>query len=106
MPSSPAPGPSRPAASNARARRALVMTSSEWSGEQVFPLLVMPGLVPGILFGQPRAMRQGYFYLLTNRPNGVLYAGVTSDLSRRAYEHRMGLVPGFTSRYGITRLVH
>jgi putative endonuclease len=36
---------------------------------------------------------------LTNRPNGVLDMGVTSDIGRRAYEHREGLVPGFAKRY-------
>ncbi|MBI2719433.1 MAG: GIY-YIG nuclease family protein [Rhizobiales bacterium] len=51
-------------------------------------------------------MRQGYLYMMTNRPKGVLYTGVTSNLPRRAYEHREGLVPGFTSRYGLTRLVY
>ncbi len=42
---------------------------------------------------------------MTNRPDGTLYIGVTSDLARRAYEHREGLVPGFTKRYGLKRLV-
>ena len=42
---------------------------------------------------------------MTNRPNGVLYTGVTSDIARRAYKHREGLVPGFTLRYGCKRLV-
>ena len=51
-------------------------------------------------------MRQGYLYMMTNRPNGVLYTGVTSDLSRRAYEHRDGIIKGFTSRYGLIRLVY
>ena len=49
-------------------------------------------------------MREGYVYIMTNRPNGVLYVGVTSNLARRAYEHREGLVEGFTSRYGLIRL--
>lgn len=50
--------------------------------------------------------RQGFVYFMTNKPNGVLYVGVTSDLPRRAYEHREGLVPGFTSRYGLKTLVY
>ena len=37
---------------------------------------------------------------------GTLYTGVTSDLSRRVYEHREGLTPGFTSRYACKRLVY
>ena len=47
----------------------------------------------------------GWVYIMTNRPNGTLYIGVTSDLSRRAYEHREGLCEGFTKRYGLKRLV-
>ncbi len=36
-------------------------------------------------------MSGGWVYIVTNRPNGVLYTGVTSDIARRAYEHREGL---------------
>ncbi len=43
---------------------------------------------------------------MTNRPNGTLYVGVTSDLARRAWEHREGLIDGFTKRYGLKRLVY
>ena len=49
-------------------------------------------------------MRGGWVYIMTNRPNGTLYLGVTSNLVRRAFEHRSGLVKGFTSRYGLKRL--
>ena len=37
--------------------------------------------------------------------NGTLYFGVTDDLARRAWEHRAGLVVGFTKQYGLARLV-
>ena len=50
-------------------------------------------------------MPGGWVYIMTNRPNGIIYTGVTSDIARRAYEHREGLVPGFTRRYGLKRLV-
>ena len=50
-------------------------------------------------------MASGICYFMSNRRNGVLYAGVTTDIGRRAYEHRMGLIDGFTSRYGLIRLV-
>ena len=50
-------------------------------------------------------MASGICYFMSNRRNGVLYAGVTTDIGRRAYEHRMGLIYGFTSRYGLIRLV-
>lgn len=45
-------------------------------------------------------------YILASRRNGTLYVGVTNDLVRRAHEHREGLVPGFTKRYGIKLLVY
>lgn len=44
-------------------------------------------------------------YILANRSRN-LYTGVTSNLDKRIVEHRQGLVPGFTSRYRIFRLVH
>jgi len=47
----------------------------------------------------------GYVYIVTNKPKGTLYIGVTSNLEQRIYEHREGLTQGFTSRYGCTRLV-
>ena len=50
-------------------------------------------------------MKPGWTYLVTNRPNGTLYLGVTGDLSRRIHEHREGMVEGFTRRYGLTRLI-
>jgi putative endonuclease len=44
---------------------------------------------------------------MTNRPRShVLYTGVTGDLSRRVFEHKNKLVPGFTSRYNLTRLAY
>lgn len=44
-------------------------------------------------------------YLLTNRSHGSLYTGVTSNLPSRIWQHREGVVPGFTRRYAIKRLV-
>ena len=46
-----------------------------------------------------------YVYLLASRKNGTLYLGVTNNLIRRVYEHRHKLMPGFTSRYDVVRLV-
>ncbi len=43
---------------------------------------------------------------MTNQRNGTLYIGVTADLARRVTEHRTGQVAGFTTRYGLTRLVY
>jgi putative endonuclease len=49
--------------------------------------------------------RQGYVYIVASKRNGTLYTGVTSDLTKRAYEHREGLIPGFTKKYGCKSLV-
>ena len=51
-------------------------------------------------------MQGGLVYIMTNRPNGTLYVGVTSDLARRVWEHREGVADGFTKRYGLKRLVY
>ena len=45
-------------------------------------------------------------YILASKRNGTLYIGVTSDLSKRVWEHKNDLVEGFTKRYGIHRLVY
>jgi putative endonuclease len=49
--------------------------------------------------------RSYWVYMLASQRNGTLYIGVTNDLSRRVYEHRMRMTKGFTSRYGVTLLV-
>jgi putative endonuclease len=46
-----------------------------------------------------------YVYILASRKDGATYIGVTNDLVRRIYEHRIKAAPGFSSRYNITRLV-
>lgn len=46
-----------------------------------------------------------YVYILASRKYGTLYIGVTSDLVRRVYEHKTKIVPGFTKRYAIDKLV-
>lgn len=43
---------------------------------------------------------------MTNRLNGTLYIGVTTDIAARAWQHRTGAVPGFTSKYCLKRLVY
>ncbi len=50
---------------------------------------------------------QTYFvYMLTNWNNKLLYIGVTNNLQRRLYEHKNKLVPGFTEKYNINKLVY
>ena len=47
-----------------------------------------------------------YVYLLTNWNNKVLYTGVTNNLERRLYEHKNGLVDGFTKKYHVHKLIY
>ncbi len=50
--------------------------------------------------------RQPFVYILASGKHGTLYIGVTSNLISRLQQHRGGLIAGFTSRYGVTRLVY
>ncbi len=47
----------------------------------------------------------GYVYILASKKIGTLYTGVTNDLARRVWEHKEGIIKGFTSRYIVKRLV-
>lgn len=51
-------------------------------------------------------MNTYYVYILASEKNGTLYIGVTNDLRRRLYEHKQGLVDGFTKQYDVKSLVH
>ncbi len=51
-------------------------------------------------------MRTYYVYIMASRRNGTLYIGVTNDLARRVYQHKHGLIDGFTKRYDVKLLVH
>jgi putative endonuclease len=53
-----------------------------------------------------RFMKAGWVYIMTNRPNGILYIGVTSNLIQRVWQHRESVVDGFTKDYGLKRLVY
>jgi putative endonuclease len=57
------------------------------------------------LVGTAMFTKTYYVYLLASRRNGTLYVGVTNDLVRRVCEHKNHVVPGFTKRYDVTRLV-
>ena len=51
-------------------------------------------------------MSGGWVYFMTNKSDGTLYVGVTSDLARRVQDHRDGSVDGFTKKYGLKILVY
>jgi len=48
---------------------------------------------------------ESFVYILASKRNGTLYTGVTANLSQRVWQHREGQPKGFTSKYGVTRLV-
>jgi len=50
--------------------------------------------------------KQYYIYIVTNKGNTVLYAGITNNLERRIFEHKNKLLKGFTSKYNVTKLVY
>ncbi len=50
-------------------------------------------------------MRNPAVYIMANKRNGTLYTGVTSNLQKRGWEHRKGVIGGFTKRYGCKLLV-
>ena len=49
--------------------------------------------------------KYGYVYFMSNKRGGVIYIGVTSSLVQRVYQHREGLVEGFTNKYNLKHLV-
>ncbi len=51
-------------------------------------------------------MKQPAVYILTNKKDGTLYTGVTSDLPKRIYDHKNGITKGFTSKYNCSNLVY
>ena len=50
--------------------------------------------------------RQYFVYILASKRNGTLYIGVTNNLARRVWQHKQGLIEGFTQRYHVHRLVY
>ena len=46
----------------------------------------------------------GYMYILFNKKNGTLYTGVTSNITKRVFEHKSKLTEGFTTKYGVDKL--
>jgi putative endonuclease len=74
----------------------------------------MAGLDPAIsnavaapaIHWKTATMIGGWVYIMTNRRDGVLYVGVTSDLHKRIWEHREGVVDGFTKKYRLKCIVY
>jgi len=50
--------------------------------------------------------KQYYVYILSNKRNGTLYIGITSNLKKRIYEHKEKLIEGFTKKYAVDKLVY
>ena len=50
-------------------------------------------------------MKQPCVYIMASRRNGTLYIGTTSNLAERGWQHKSGIVEGFTKRYGVHTLV-
>jgi putative endonuclease len=50
--------------------------------------------------------KEAFVYMLTNDRGNVLYTGCTSDLKERVYFHKKGMIPGFTKKYNVHRLVY
>lgn len=51
-------------------------------------------------------MKKYYVYILTNKSNKVLYTGITNNISRRVWEHKNKMIPGFTNKYNVDKLVY
>jgi putative endonuclease len=78
----------------------------EGRSERSNPTVVLDhGLFPLVRAARQKAMKNPAVYIMANKRNGTIYTGVTSNLSRRAWEHREALVSGFTARYGCKLLV-
>jgi len=56
--------------------------------------------------GSIRVNKECYTYILANKPGGTLYIGVTSDLLKRIWEHEVGVVDGFSKKYGCKTLIY
>ena len=62
-------------------------------------------VLPAPLAAKAKPVKVPTVYILANRPRGVLYVGVTSNLIRRVWQHKTKQDPGFTRRYNVTNLV-
>ena len=53
-----------------------------------------------------KTIHQYYVYILASKIRGTLYIGITNDLQRRVYEHKMGVIKGFTQKYEVHKLMY
>ncbi|WP_367205892.1 GIY-YIG nuclease family protein [Lutibacter sp.] len=53
-----------------------------------------------------KTIHQYYVYILASKIRGTLYIGITNDLQRRVYEHKVGIKKGFTEKYGVSLLMY
>ena len=51
-------------------------------------------------------MKNYYVYIMASKRNGTIYTGVTSNLIKRVYQHKSGVISGFTSKYNVNLLVY
>jgi len=68
--------------------------------------LSFPRRRESIVCVQEFILKKYYVYILSNKKNGTLYVGVTSDLIKRIYQHKDGSIEGFTKKYDLKRLVY
>lgn len=61
---------------------------------------------PSLRWGDGWHMRGGWVYIMTNKPFGTLYIGVTSNIAARAWQHRTGRGSEFCSRHGLRMLAY
>jgi len=58
-----------------------------------------------MIFNKVEQLKPGFVYILSNKPDGVLYTGVTSDLTQRIYQHKTHMFRGFSNTYNTNLLV-
>jgi len=92
-----------------RSRSAHDRLEPSWCARAHHPRLrqckFLPVNEPETFTSHIRVVKGGWVYIVANRPNGVLYIGVTADIVRRVHQHRTGELEGFTKRYRVHRLV-
>lgn len=87
---------------------AAVLERKAWMAriKRVMTVIYIRALLLAAKIRQTFRMKGGWVYIVTNKRDGILYVGVTSDMRRRASEHRDGTYPGFSKRHGLKRLVY